>query len=107
MIPDLAKFADQRQTMLTQRLRAARTSGSMPIWRTTDSDAKSARAAVVVASPPSAAPDLPPATSAGTPTSDALSQCAMVVGAIAAVVLVAYVVKMVVHQSTRRYDLRS
>ncbi len=101
----LADFHDQRQAALTQRLRAARTAGAVPMWRATDSDAKSARAVVLMPEAEEAACPAPAAEAAAphaTPTSDIpfMTNCSMIVGAVATMILVIYVVKMLMHKQT-------
>ena len=116
---DLSEFESTRQDVLTQRLRNARTAGTVPMWRSTDSDTRaartvSARASVLYdgsedlqpaeLSTASCVAKTPPAPTEG-PTSLATttSGCATLVCSVALVVLIVYLVKMMAHRSTYNY----
>ena len=110
---NLAEFNQQRQALLSQRMRAARVTGAAPQWRCAESDAKSTRATVVNSAEPAtlasvpgipsvgSAPHAPPAQRA--PAGDGVATCALAVGAVAVVVLVVYVVKMLMHDEKYGY----
>ena len=114
----VSDFESNRQDVLTQRLRNARSAGSVPMWRSTDSDTRAARTVSARASvlydggedlqPEQAEPSTASCVAKKPAPTDAslvstTSGCATVVCAIALVVLIVYVVKMMAHRSTYSY----